>query len=140
MKTIKFKKILVTFALFLTVGLFAYGSMQASAAGLWDSQIGSSGSNTIGSWFGSTGTPDDIRVTIYKIINFVINLLGVLFLILTVMAGFQWMVAAGDPKKIETAMGYLKSAIIGLVIVLVSKGLTIFIFQQLLHVTYNTLN
>lgn len=140
MKTIKLKKILLTVGFFSVVTLLAFSATQASAAGLWDSQLGSNGSNSMGSWFGSNGTPDDIRVTVYKIINFILNLLGILFLILTVIAGFLWMTSAGDAKKVESAIGYLKGAIIGLVIILVSKGLTIFIFQQLLHVTFNTLN
>ncbi len=138
MESIKFKKIFVSFVLFFVFSLFAISSV--SAAGMWDSQIGATGNNSIGSWFGKpSGSPDDIRVTVYNIINFSLTLLAVLFLILTVMAGFLWMTSGGDSKKIEDAQGYLKSAIIGLVIILVAKGLTIFIFKQLIHVTSGTL-
>ena len=141
MKTIKLKKILLTVGFFSIVSLLAFGVAQASAAGLWESQLGSSGNNSMGSWFGqASGTPDDIRVTIYKIINFILNLLGVLFLVLVIVAGFLWMTSAGDSKKVESAIGYLKGAIIGLVIILVSKGITIFIFRNLLHAVFNEIN
>lgn len=140
MKTIKLKKIFLTVGFFSVITFLAFGVAQASATSLWDSQIGANGANSMGSWFGqNSGTPEDIRLTIYKIINFILNLLGILFLILTIIAGFIWMTSAGDSKKVETAIGYLKGAIIGLVIILVSKGLTIFIFEQLLKVTFNRL-
>lgn len=134
MKIIKLKKILLTLSVFLTSVFFASIPVAVSAGSLWDSQIGSKGSNSMGSWFGSPDKPDDLRDTIYKMINFSLNLLGVIFLVLLIVAGFLWMTSAGDTKKVETALGYIKGAIVGLVIILISKGLTIFIFQNLIDV------
>ncbi|MCX6795576.1 MAG: hypothetical protein NT165_02525 [Candidatus Falkowbacteria bacterium] len=137
MKTLKLKKILASLGIFLFFSFFAFQAV--SAAGIWDAQIGAQGQDSIGSWFGqSSGTPD-IKITVYKIINFVISLLAIIFLVLTIIAGFLWMTAGGDSKKVESATGYLKSAIIGLIIILISKGLTIFIFKRLINVTAGTL-
>ncbi|MFZ4648697.1 MAG: hypothetical protein ACOYMB_03655 [Patescibacteria group bacterium] len=132
MKSTKLRKIIVSVGLFLVFGLFAVASV--SAAGMWDSQVGSGGSNSIGSAFGGSPNPN-IKVTIYNIINFSLSLLAIIFLVLTIIAGFIWMTAMGDAKKIETAKGYLTSAVIGLVIILASKGFTIFVLSKMLKIT-----
>jgi hypothetical protein len=65
------------------------------------------------------------------VIQAVLGLLGLIFLVLIIMAGVKWMTAGGDEKKVEEAVASLKSAVIGLVIILSAYTLTYFIFKAL---------
>lgn len=60
-----------------------------------------------------------------------VGILGVVFLLLTLYAGFTWMTAAGDPKKVDRAKGTLASAVIGLVICMLAYTITSFIVGQI---------
>ncbi len=73
----------------------------------------------------------DLLGTIGTIISVFLSVLGVIFLILVIYAGFVWMTASGDPKAIEKAKGILTSAVIGLVIILLAYGITTFVINLL---------
>lgn len=51
-----------------------------------------------------------------NIINTAFGLLGVIFIVLTIYAGYNWMTASGDESKVEKAQETLKKAIVGLII------------------------
>ncbi len=97
--------------LFLPADVFAQASAAADVAG------------TAG--LGNNSLLD----TIGFIINIFLGLLGVVFLILFIYAGFIWMTAGGDDKKVEAAKRVLINATIGLVIVLAAYGITTFILN-----------
>jgi len=61
----------------------------------------------------------------------IISYVGVLFLCLMLYAGFLWMTAAGDEKKIDKAKEIILAAIIGLVIVLSAYAITRFVGESL---------
>jgi amino acid transporter len=61
-----------------------------------------------------------------------LSLLGVIFIILMVLAGYNWMTAAGDEQKVEKAKETIKRAIIGLVIVLGAFAITQFVLLKIL--------
>ena len=61
----------------------------------------------------------------------VLSLLGIIFLGLTLVAGFQWMTAGGNEEQIKKATATLKAAIIGLIIVIAAYTITFFIFKAL---------
>lgn len=65
-------------------------------------------------------TPEDIRVTIIKVIVLALQFLGIIVLCLILFAGFQWMTSGGNEEKIGKAKKLLISAIIGLAIILSS--------------------
>jgi len=79
----------------------------------------------------------DPRETAARIINYALGLLGTLFLVLIVYAGYLWMTAGGEEQQIEKAQGYLKNGIIGLVIVLAAVGITLFVTKYLIRATGN---
>ena len=60
-----------------------------------------------------------------------LGLLAIIFLILMIMAGFNWMTAGGDENKVKKAQDTIKTAIIGLLIVLAAYAITYFIFNYL---------
>lgn len=80
-------------------------------------------------------TSFSLAETVGKIIRIILGLLGTIFLVLTVYAGFLWMTAAGNGEQTEKAIGILKTSIIGLIIVLVSYSLTYFVLDQVFKAT-----
>ena len=73
----------------------------------------------------------DLLGVIRTVIVAILSLLAVIFLVLLIYAGFKWMTAAGDSDDVKKAKATLKTAIIGLVIIFASYGLTYFIFNQM---------
>ncbi len=59
-----------------------------------------------------------------------LGLLGVIFIILMLLAGYNWMTAAGDEEKINKAKKTIQRAIIGLIIVVGSYAIWSFIWYQ----------
>jgi len=81
---------------------------------------------------GETGLNDFTLVQIIvAIIQVALSLLGIIFLIIIVFAGYSWMTAAGNEEAVKKAQDMIKRAIIGLVIVLMAYTITYFIFNQL---------
>ena len=66
-----------------------------------------------------------------QIIQVVLGLLAVIFLVLLIVAGFQWMTAAGNEEQVKKSLATMKSAIIGLIIILAAYAITYFIFTYL---------
>ena len=73
----------------------------------------------------------DLLGVIRTVIVAILSLLAVIFLVLLIYAGFKWMTAAGDSDDVKKAKATLKTAIIGLVIIFASYGLTYFVFNQM---------
>ena len=69
------------------------------------------------------------------IIEFILSFLGVIFIILTIYAGFLWMTSAGNEEKISQAKKIMISAVIGLAIVFSAYALTYFVIDKLLEAT-----
>ncbi len=79
-----------------------------------------------------------LPVLIGNLIRTFIGLLGIIFLLLTVYAGFLWLTAQGDEKKVEHAKGLLKNAVIGLVIIAAAYAISAFVVNALAHVAGGT--
>ncbi len=108
--------------------IFLVNSKTALAGGAaWGSQVGMS---KIGVVYGDQN-PTDIRYTIVKIINIALSFLGILCLVLIIFAGFKWMTAGGNEDQVSSAKKILKNAVIGLLIILVSWSVTIFIMVRM---------
>jgi hypothetical protein len=73
----------------------------------------------------------DVLTIARAAITVILGLLAVIFLFLLIFAGFKWMTSAGDADDIKKAKSTIKTAIIGLVIILASYGITYFIFNQI---------
>lgn len=76
-------------------------------------------------------TPASPELVVGRVLGQVISFVGIIFFILMLYAGFLWMTAAGDEKKIEQAKQILLAAIIGLVIVGAAYAITKFVGQSL---------
>lgn len=77
----------------------------------------------------------DLLVIVGNVINVLLGLLGVIFLILVLYAGYLWMTAGGDSKQIDSAKAMLRNAVIGLVVIMSAWAITSFIFGSLNNAT-----
>lgn len=77
-----------------------------------------------------SSTPQTLEQKISSIISIFLSFLGVIFLILMIYAGFNWMTAAGDEERITKSKETIRAAVIGLVIVLAAYALSVFIIDQ----------
>jgi amino acid transporter len=110
----------------------------AVASSLWDAQVGI---EDVGQKdFGEFDSPQDIRITIMKIVNVVLQFLAVIFLVLIIISGYQWMTAGGNEEQIKKAKKNLSNAVIGLVIILASWSIAYFILRRMIAVVTNEMN
>ncbi len=77
----------------------------------------------------------DVRITVARIINVVLGLLGTIALVIIIYAGFLWMTAGGSEDKSEKARGILFAAVIGLAIILSAYAITRFVVENLYEAT-----
>lgn len=84
--------------------------------------------------------PRDIRTIVASIIEVVLGLLGMIFLIIIIIGGFRYMTALGNDKATGEALGYIKNGVIGLLIILVSFAIVIFVVRGLNFATSGNVN
>lgn len=77
--------------------------------------------------YGGTAPTTTVFTLITSIITAVFSVLGLIFLFLTLYAGYLWMTAMGDSKKVGKAKDVLAQSVIGLIIVVLSYGISFFV-------------
>ncbi len=82
--------------------------------------------------YGSATSETTVLEIIGTAINVGLSLLGVIFIILILVAGYNWMTAAGDEEKIKKAGQTIRSAIIGLLIIAGAFAIWLFISNILI--------
>ncbi len=103
----------------------------------------SSLSSDINAQLGAAGQPSglgnsDPRIIVAKIITAALGLLGTIFLGLTVYSGYLWMTAGGEEEPILQAKTTIRNCVIGLAVVLLAYGITVFVFNGLVYSNYET--
>lgn len=68
---------------------------------------------------------------ISTVISAALSLLGVIFLILILYAGYNWMMARGDEEKVNKAKDTLTRAIVGIIIVVGAYAISTFVLSRL---------
>jgi len=85
---------------------------------------------------GNTGAGFNTSMDVTNIVgNFIIGflaLLGIIFIVLIILAGYNWMTAAGEEEKVNKAKDTLARAIIGLVITVGAYAISQFVMDRLL--------
>ena len=66
-----------------------------------------------------------------KLLQYALSLIGIIFFLLVLYAGFLWMSAMGNSEKIESAKSILETAVIGLALVLGAYAITSFVISSL---------
>lgn len=67
------------------------------------------------------------------IINSVLGILGTVFLVLIIYAGFTWMTAGGNEEKIQKAQKIIRNSTIGLLVVVLAFAITQFVLKTLIE-------
>ena len=73
-----------------------------------------------------------INTGIARIISQVIGFIGILFMLLTIYAGFLWMTAQGNEEQIGKAKKMLMGAVIGMVIIFGAYAITSFVISNVI--------
>ncbi|MBU1037112.1 hypothetical protein KKF32_03685 [Patescibacteria group bacterium] len=66
-----------------------------------------------------------------RVIAYVLGFVGIIFLILIIISGFQWMTAGGNEEKVGIARKRIVSAVIGLFIILAAYLITYFVYTTI---------
>ncbi|OGH69720.1 MAG: hypothetical protein A3C90_04065 [Candidatus Magasanikbacteria bacterium RIFCSPHIGHO2_02_FULL_51_14] len=72
-----------------------------------------------------------LQVTITRIINVALSLLGVVAVVIILVGGFKWMLAGGNEEKSTEARKLIFAGIIGLAIILSAFAIARFVLQSL---------
>lgn len=82
--------------------------------------------------------PATVSQIIGLIINAALGLIGVIYLIIIIYSGFQWMTAGGNEETIAKAKKRLINATIGIIIVFAAFIITNFVVFKILEITLPT--
>jgi hypothetical protein len=125
---------ILTFA-FLILSFSAQVANTAGAAtesNLWKMQ---SGVSDIGEQAFGDSKPRDIREIAARSIKIFLSFLGIVFLVLLISAGWKYMKASGNQDEVSEAVNQIKTAIIGLIIVLSAYAITDYMTDCVLDIT-----
>lgn len=141
MKTSIISKIVIIFLLTVCLQiLIPVGELQATnAKDQFDSGLKSAAQETghevktgvTPTWFQGKS----LSLIIGRMVKALLSLSGVIFLVLTIYGGFTWMMARGNEQEITKAQGILRTAIIGLIIVLAAYAITAFVGDRFTEVS-----
>lgn len=106
---------------FLAVPMFSVSAASIS------NEIGTQLGAAAGSKGAGFSAPQDPRAIAAQVIKTILTLLGTIFFVLTIYAGFLWMTAAGNDDQVGKAKSLLTQAVIGLIIILLSYSITYFV-------------
>ena len=77
----------------------------------------------------------DVRLTVARLINISLSILGTIAVVLVLFAGFKWMTAGGDEGKVSEAKKILTASVIGLAVILSAYSISRFAIQSLYKAT-----
>jgi TRAP-type C4-dicarboxylate transport system permease small subunit len=82
-----------------------------------------------------TDATNDLPTLVGNVIAVLLSVLGIIFVILVVYAGFLYLTAAGDDSKVGKAKKLLGQSIVGLVIIVAAYAIADFVIQALVEVS-----
>lgn len=80
---------------------------------------------TVGQRAGTTET--EVENVLGSVIRSALTLVGTIFFVLMIYAGYLWMTARGKEEQIEKAKNIISASIIGLVIIASAYAITVFV-------------
>jgi len=81
--------------------------------------------------YASSTSPLGPKIIILNIIAYALGLVGMLFLIMVIYSGYQWISAGGNEEMIEQAKTRLRNAVIGLGVTLAAYAITTWVFNAI---------
>lgn len=134
MKKTIFKQILMLLALtaIMIIPYFVFAQNTAATAATIDDKASSNPMTMLKTIGGKSFNKETNKNTFVEIAGLVVNIalsiLGVIFIVLMIIAGYTWMMASGNEQKVTESKSIIKRAIIGLIIVLASWAIWNLIF------------
>jgi uncharacterized membrane protein len=146
-----FKKIKPILGILLLTGILISPYFIFAGTALADSTTANASANTSVAPIKNTSVMDRLRSTasvsgpyndvtstslagiIGLAIQAVLSILGIIFLILMVVAGYRWMTADGNEQKVEKSQDSIRSALIGLILTISAYTLWQFIFTYFIQ-------
>jgi hypothetical protein len=80
---------------------------------------------------GGIKTTADLSVLVGRFINAALGILGTVFVVLVIYAGFLWMTAAGNDEKVKQAKKIITGAVAGLVLIFTSYAIVTFVVSAI---------
>jgi amino acid transporter len=117
------KKVITLLVSFLAILSFS----NIAAAYNFGGDSDTSGINTLATGAGYNLTSTTPEEYIGKILLLVFSFIGLIFMVLVIYAGIQWMTAQGNTSQVSKAKDTLVKAIVGLVIIMAAYGITFLI-------------
>ncbi|MFA6588299.1 MAG: hypothetical protein WCT08_04465 [Patescibacteria group bacterium] len=85
---------------------------------------------------GSLGfTSTDLKQTILNVVSFILGLLGLIALVVILYGVFSLATSGGNEDKTDTAKRLISSAVVGLIVVLLSWAIVNFVLKTTAQVT-----
>lgn len=78
------------------------------------------------------GTTKTLPELIGSIVSVALSLIGFVFLVLALYAGFKWMTAQGEAKDVTKAKDTLVNATIGIILIVAAYAITNFVFTDII--------
>ncbi len=120
------KQKIFSFLLLVVISFVSLTSATHAAGSLKDAMTNL---GTAGKKAGTSETQVDVVAG--QIIFTALSFVGLIFLVLTVYAGYLWMTARGDSGQIEKAQEIIKAAVIGLIVVMSAYAITALVTSRL---------
>lgn len=80
------------------------------------------------------GPNASISTVVGSVISVALSFLGIIFIILIIYSGYNWMTANGNEEQVKKSTKTITRAIIGLIITLSSWAIWFFIFENLIKI------
>ncbi len=119
--SLRSSKIIILIALFLSF-LSPVLTLAASKSEIMQ-QVGTAGS------VAEINSEIPLQARIASFIQIILETVGIVFLVLVVYGGYMLLTARGNEEKANKALSIIRPAIVGLIIILASYGITYFIVQ-----------
>ncbi|MBI4437797.1 hypothetical protein HY631_02495 [Candidatus Uhrbacteria bacterium] len=78
-----------------------------------------------------TDASNDLPTIIGNLINVLLSVLGILFVVLVVYAGFLYLTAGGEDEKVKKAKKLLGQSVTGLVIIIAAYAIASYVIEAL---------
>lgn len=72
-----------------------------------------------------------VQGVVGNLIGVALSMIGIIFFLILVYAGFNWMIARGNTEQVDKSKSMIEGAVIGLIIVLAAYAITRFVFESL---------
>jgi len=79
----------------------------------------------------ATFQDEPLENTIGSLINVFLGILGIIFLLLVIYAGFLWMTAGGEEDQVSEAKKLMINGVVGLILILTAYAITGFVVGAL---------